>query len=103
MKLTIGGREYQHPLRSVFELSIGEARAVKAHTGLTVRDWQAGLTDFTRGDPDVLAGLLVLCRYRAGEDIDPAGIDTVGTGELVAGLEMEDGDQPNGPDTNGSG
>ena len=94
MKLTLGDKTYVSDLRPLKEPSIGEARAIKRATGLTIAGWNEGLENLGQLDPDVLAGLVFLLRRRAGETVDWAEIDAVPLADLAAGLsfELTDGD-----------
>lgn len=93
MKLTINGTEYQASMPSMLRLTIGEARAIKSHTGLSIADWRLGLMTLNREDPDVLAGLVVLLKYRAGEGIELAELDALNTDALVGSAVFEDNDR----------
>lgn len=96
MKLTLRGVEYQSDLLALYEISLGEARKIKRHTGMTISDWRVGLMTFTREDPDVLASLVYLLRHRARKAGDPevdwSEIDQIGSKELAEGFEWEDVD-----------
>lgn len=94
MKLTLRGVEYQSDLLSLYDLTINEARAIKANTTthMTIADWRVGLITFNREDPDVLAALIYLLRHRAGEIDDWDAIGDIRTRELTDGFEWEESD-----------
>ena len=89
MKLTLGDKTYESDLGPLKEPSIGEARAIKRQTGLTITDWAEGLENLGRLDPDVLAGLVFLLRKRAGEPVDWAEIDSLSLADFAAGLSFD--------------
>lgn len=92
MKLSIHGGEHRSTLLDLFHVTIGEARAIKSHTGLSIAEWRTGLMTLDQEDPDVLAGLVVLLTYRAGRQIDMAELESLDTQQLIATLEFEDSD-----------
>lgn len=92
MKLTLNGTEYQAGVFSLLDVSIGEARDIKRHTGMTISDWQLGLLTSERQDPDVLAAIVLVLRRRAGEDVDWAEIETLSTVEVSRAVTLEPGD-----------
>lgn len=92
MKLTLNGQEYQAPVFSLLNVSVGEARTIKRQTGMTISDWRLGLLTIERQDPDVLAAVVFILRHRAGEDVDWADVDKLSTMELARSVVTEPGD-----------
>lgn len=88
MKLTLNGKTYESDLSPLVEVSIGEARAIKRETGLTIMAWKDGLENLGRLDPDVLAALVFLLRSRAGEKVDWSEMDGLTISDLAAGLDF---------------
>lgn len=82
-RFRVDDTDYDFDPESLYDLTIGEARAIKAQTGLTVTDWRLGLVTSYRQDPDVLAGIVWVVRRRAGETVDWADIDRISTTELL--------------------
>jgi hypothetical protein len=92
-RFTLDGTDYPFDPAALFDLTIGEARSIKAHTGLTLTDWHQGLALSYRGDPDVLAGIVWLVRRRAGEVVDWAEIDRISTESLLGSVIDVDDEQ----------
>ncbi len=83
----LDGKDYDYDEDSLFDVTIGEARAIKAATGLTIGDWKSGLVTMTfRGDPDVLAGIVWLVRKRADDPITWNEIDQISTTALFSSV-----------------
>lgn len=92
MKLTLNGTEYQSKLFALLNPSIGEARIIKRHTGMSISEWRLGLMTLHREDPDVLAGLVFILKHRAGEQVDWSELEQLSSQELNEAITVEDGD-----------
>lgn len=88
MKLTLNGKEYQSPVLTLFTISIGEARAIKRHTGLTIADWHDGLKTLGRFDPDVCLSLVFLLKSRAGESVNWDELNALSAMDVVAAFDF---------------
>jgi hypothetical protein len=69
MEMTIGGKTYQAKALDLYDLTLGEAREIQRYTGLTIADWRLGLLTFDRHNSDVIAGLIWLLLFRAGDPV----------------------------------
>lgn len=81
MKFSLDGRSYEVAI----DLSIGEARAVKRHTGLSVTQ----LLSLPMSDADVAAALVWVAKRRAGEEITWDDVDQLDLITLVASIEYD--------------
>lgn len=93
MKLVLDDKTYTAALPTLYRLTIGEAQAIKRHTGLTLSDWRIGMLTFYREDPDVLAGLVFLLRKRSGETVDWVALGEVNAQDVIDGLELDPEDE----------
>lgn len=91
-RFRLGDTDYDFDPAELYNLTIGEARVIKAHTGLTLSDWHRGLAMSYRGDPDVLAGIVWVVRRRTGDPVDWAEIDLISTTTLLG--SVTDLDEP---------
>lgn len=95
MKLTLGGKTYESDFIALIKVSIGEARVLKSRfrgpdgqRGMTIADWEDGLKNLDRADPDVLAALAFLLRHRAGEGGGGDEINTLTLEDLTSALDF---------------
>ena len=103
-RFRVNGRDYDYDPDTLFDLSFAEARAIKANTGLTIADWQYGLTTFYRGDPELIAALIwVVCRRTAAASEDGevvpitwAEIDRLSTVDFLGSVSSVKEPRPEG-------
>jgi len=90
-RFRLNGNDYDYDPAALFDLTFGEARGLKAGTGLTIADWHQGLTSIHRADPDVLAGIVWVVLRRAGGPVDWADVDAISTVDLLGSVtDVED-------------
>jgi hypothetical protein len=92
--LKLGDKTYTSSVVDLVRLSIGEARAIKRATGMTIADWRDTFRRIDREDPDLLIGLAYLMRTRAGEPVDWSDLDHMSSTELMAAFEATNDDTP---------
>lgn len=98
MKFDLDGKTYEF---TGDRLSIGEAREVKRHLGVTLAQFDLDLKLWERGigipDGDTFAGVVWIAMRRAGEEPDLAVIDRIDIGQLgesVAAHKKADDGEP---------
>jgi hypothetical protein len=95
MKFKLDGRSYEF---DETRLLVREARELKHHTGMGLRQFGAGLQE---GDPDSIVGMLYLCRRRAGEAVKWNDFDELNLTDLQVIPDEEPEAVPADPATNG--
>lgn len=90
IKLALNGREYRCTVDDLTTLTIGEARAIKRHTGMRIAGWTNAMAAIEEIDPDAFVGLVYLLQTRAGEPFDWAGLDDMPILDLLEGFSVVD-------------
>ncbi len=68
-RFRVNDKDYDYDPDGLYDLTFGEARAIKANTGLTIADWQYGLASFYRGDIDVIRAMIWLVCKRSEDPV----------------------------------
>lgn len=90
MRMTIGGKTYQAKALDLYDLTLGEAREIQRYTGLTIADWRLGLLTFDRHNADVIAGLVWLLLFRAGDPVHWDVLNATPVKDLLGAIDWSE-------------
>jgi len=95
VRLVLCETVYRQSMLDLLKLSIGEARTIKRHTGMTIADWRLKFALLSQEDPDVFAALAYLFRSRAGETVttDWSDINKLPAQDIISGLQFSNDDR----------
>lgn len=100
MKLVLDGREYRSDAAELPDLTIKEARAIKANTGMRIPDWERAVTvELHKMDADTFLTLAYLVQTRSGvTEFDWTSLDDLSALALVQSFSLiDEPDEPVDP------